>query len=483
MLPRVITTELDGQLGIQLPTSGQRMAILACGTSGTDNQPAVFTRIQDVIAEFTAGPIVEAGAYAIERYGNPVVFVKVETDTDGQFGTLAYTFAGSSTPSVGGGALVDNAYEVVVVFTTGGNVTMDGIKYRWSLDGGRTLSPITALGVSTTITLPDGGGIVFDLDAGTIVAGDTFSVTTTPPVWSASTLDAAIAALRASTLVWDFFQIVGDMDATSAGTAAAQLLSMHNEAKHHRGMGHYRNPDYSSETEAQYEAAFAAEFASFADTDLMVCAGGSRTLSSVSRRQYRQPSIISIAGRASALTEEVDLAEVDLGPLPGVQIRDANGNPDEHDEANNPGLDDDRATTLRTIQNFTGVYITNPRMMAPTGSDFVFWQFRGVMNIGRSVIDQTLTLRLSKAIRVNKKTGFILEQDARDIETNVNAALRTALLTKPKASDATFILSRSDNVLSTFALTGEMRIVPLAYPKVFSVTVSFNNPALRIAQV
>ncbi len=51
---------------------------------------------------------------------------------------------------------------------------------------------------------------------------------------------------------------------------------------------------------------------------------------------------------------------------------------------------------------------------------------------------------------------------------------------KPKASAAEFVLSRTDNLLSTSTLTYQERIVPLGYPKTITGDIAFNNPALRV---
>ena len=81
-------------------------------------------------------------------------------------------------------------------------------------------------------------------------------------------------------------------------------------------------------------------------------------------------------------------------------------------------------------------------------------------------------------MRVSRKTGFILEADAREIEAGANNVLNETLLKRGRASDATFALSRTDNVLSTKRLTGDGRIVPLAYPTQLDISLGVLNPAI-----
>jgi hypothetical protein len=59
----------------------------------------------------------------------------------------------------------------------------------------------------------------------------------------------------------------------------------------------------------------------------------------------------------------------------------------------------------------------------------------------------------------------------------VGAVLRP----KPKASGWSVVLSRTDNILSTGTLTGDLRVVPLAYTKTINLTAGFSNPALAQA--
>jgi hypothetical protein len=75
---------------------------------------------------------------------------------------------------------------------------------------------------------------------------------------------------------------------------------------------------------------------------------------------------------------------------------------------------------------------------------------------------------------------LILETEALEIEAGANVQLRSVLLAKPKASDVVFVLSRTDNLLSTRTLTGDVRVVPLAYPETIQISVGFFNPALQL---
>jgi hypothetical protein len=187
------------------------------------------------------------------------------------------------------------------------------------------------------------------------------------------------------------------------------------------------------------------------------------------------------------VSEEIDVSNPTSPYALAVSIRDVNGNPDEWDESLNPGLGD-RFVTARTHEEIKGVFINNPRILCPEGSDFEFIQHRRVMNVARFALRAFAKRRLSKPIYVSKKTGFILEEEAVEFETNATRAMRTALSIPSsgqggKASDASFKLSRTDNILSNKTLTGDGKVIPLAYPKLIDLGISFANPALQVIAV
>jgi hypothetical protein len=483
MIPAVTLTQLDGGLGIMSPTTGALPAVIGCSSSGTAATPGTYTRIDDLKTAFGAGPLVEAAAMLIEITGKPVVCCKAATVTDGAQADLVKTgVTGLCVVTLTAGVKPIDEYDVRILIVTGGTVGVSGITYRWSLDGGRTYSPETALGTATKLAITDGTidtGVSFDLTSATLVAGDYWTCRTTPPTHDATTLLAATTALKNSSLEWDFCLLADPGTATNVAALDTWMTSLFNAGKDKAFLAGFRRPS-TVETEATYLTAWGSAFGSVATTYGAVGYGYAKTRSSISGRIYKRSPAWSAAVRACQLYLGQDMAEVALGPLSGVTLGDSNGNPDDHDEYINPGGDAARGLTLRTIPGYAGAYICNPRMLHPTGSDFQYWQFRAVMNTACAITRQTLNGRLSKAIRLNA-AGTILESEARDIEALVNAKLRAALTSIPSCSSVTFVLKRDDVVLSTQTLTGDVRIVPLAYPKQINVTLAFNNPALRAA--
>src|SRR6478736_6415714 len=440
MLPSVQTNELDGALGV-LPSGASYFAIVGVSDSGPIATPAAFSRTKDVISNFGGGPLVEAACYFITAYDQPVLLTRATASVAATETAIVVTgITGTSAVTVGGDTTANDDYEVVLKIVTGGTVGTTGITYQTSLDGGRSFSAVTALGVATSIVIPGSGGIGFALGTGTLVAGDTARYRTTAPNWASGDLTVALAALKVSTTPWDVCSIVGPIDGT---------------------------------------------FGSLATTVGGLCAASVKLSSAVSGRLYKRPFSFAVAPLAATVSPEIDISAIDVGNLPGVVIKDANGNPDEHDEAVNPGLDDSRFTVARTWDGEQGVYVCNPRLFSPSGSDFQYFQHRRVINLLKRTTRIFMQRRLSKPIKVDGKTGFILESEAVAIEAACNAAIRGAIMAKPMASAGAFgpfsfvKINRTTNLLSGSDLLVQEGLVPLFYPKKIIVNTGFANPSVQ----
>lgn len=473
MIPSVNINELDGAIGT-LPSGTPAMAIVGVCDGGPLNTPAAFARIKDILATFTAGPAVEAAAHYIQLYGRPVIMVRSGNSVAGTFGTVTNGITGTSVPTTAAGPPNDD-YEFTINFITGGTIGVAGITFTYSLDGGRTPSVTQALGTANFFVFPNSGGSRVNFAAGTINAGDSLSFRGNAPLWNSTEIGTALGALASSALTWDLVQIVGAIDGTGFDAIATAMAAMPTKA----WMGGARMPN-SGESEATYLSALTGIFGAKSNTFGMLCAGAAQTVSGISFRQYRRQSAVSICARQGSVSEEIDIASPILGSLAGVNIRDTNGNPVEHDETVNPGLDDARFTVLRTIAGFQGTFVNNPNLFSATGSDFQFMQHRRVMNIAKIALQGYFLKRLSQPIQVNATTGFILESEALEIEAGARSVLRSVLRAKPKASAVDFTLSRTDNLLSTKTLNGQARITPLAYPKTINLDLGFHNPALNV---
>ena len=480
MIPALNVTTLDGNLGRTLDTS-KVLAMVGISSSGTAASPTYLGRVSDVISTFGAGPLVDYAAFAIQAYGIPVLACKVAQHADGTASEVTKVGTGTSTVTVTSGAKPNNAYQLYVEVITGCTIGTTGGEYQWSLDGGRTMSATTALGTSNAITFPDAGTLGLSFGVGTLVAGDTFSVTTTAPTWQASDLTTACEALGAHVTQWKLLSVVGELTDADSDALDLFVIGLYNNQERDVGwFGGARLPE-AAEAEATYQAAVVAEYTTKSTLGRgTICAGSCRVTSAVDAKKYRRSPLILAAPLIASVSEEVDVADITRGALPTCSITDENGNPEDHDELLHGVLDDAGFMTLRTWSNTSGVYFNNPRTFTDYTSDFSLGPNRRVMDLALTTARAYLRKVLSKQLRVNKRTGFIKEPEAVRIEKGLTRALELELLGKPKASGVTVLLSRTDNILSTKTLTVDIQIVPLAYPKTINLTIGFYNPALML---
>jgi hypothetical protein len=481
--PAVTITELDGALG-NLATGGL-LALIGTSSMGPIDLPATFARIADVQANFGTGPLVEAAARAIDLYGQPVCVVRAAAGgaTDGTYSAVDSTgVTGTAVPTVDATVKPYDSYDVRVNIVTGGTVGVAGIQLTVSLDGGITTSQLYTAGVANFILITE-ANVKISLGAGTLVAGDWFTVSTFAPNPDSTTYLTALTALGNSLVSWRVCAIVGTVDAATAGSIDQKFVGFQAAHKPRYFIANTRLPDFiAGETEAAYLSSLSAAFHDFATTFGSIAAGAVQLPSSVSGRQYKVPVSYAAGPLIASVDEDVDVADINLGSIPGARLADTNGNPilGLHNESLNPGLDDARFLTLRTWVGVEGVYVNRPRVMSATGSDFYLVPHRLIMNLGEDALYQYLIRRLNQGVQVNKKTGYILESVALEIEAGGTAAMTAVLLAKPKASDCSFKLSRFDNVLSTKTLTGEARILPFGYVEYIETTIGYVNPALRV---
>jgi hypothetical protein len=199
-------------------------------------------------------------------------------------------------------------------------------------------------------------------------------------------------------------------------------------------------------------------------------------MSAVSGRRYRRPVALAAAAREASVSPHVNIAQIDLGPLPGVQLADDQGNPENHDELLNPGLDDSRFATLRTWNGRPGVYVNRPLVLCPLGSDFIILPYVRVMNLAIEIYLQYLEHVLSRPLLVDQKTGYILESEARRIEQGATQAGKAVLGAAPMVSSSQVTVARDDDILRTEEMNCEADLVPLAYPQKINLRMKFVAP-------
>lgn len=482
--PKVVQTIQDKGLGAAPAAAAEVPCIMGCSSSGTANVPRLYAggQAKKLIADFGYGPAVEAAALHLAQ-GQAVTFVKLPSTTagtegtDGEDGDVTFTGSGTSVITLTGAAY--DSFELVFEVLVGGTIGVAGIKFRYSLDGGRTYSPKLSLGTATTYAIPN-SGITMHFASGTLVAGNTAEAVSIEPKWAAADLGAAFSALLASSKPWTFIHLIGACSATEAAGVKTQLNAAESAYRYTSAVVSARG-QHPAESESTWATALTTDFAAFVSSRIVVGAGDMLITSPISSRMYRRPIAWAAMVRACARPIHEDIGKVKVGPLDG-QITDEDGNPICHDERVTPGLDAERFMTVTTFVGKKGVFITNPNMMAEPGSDFELWQYRRVMDKVCATTYGVLLDELSTDLFVNPKTGFILEKDALAIESAARTALYDAVEKPGHVSPGTakLILARNDNILSTKLINTTTRCVPKGYVKEIHNDVGYTNPALNV---
>lgn len=479
MLPSVKITKNQSNTGVSVPSSQGICAIIAPCQSGNTNQPLSVTNQNDALSAYGYGTLTDYGAYMINTTGNPVILVRGAASTAATYGTIVYTGTGTSVVTAGGTSPLDG-YSVIVTIVAGGTRGAAGVTYTYSLDGGNNVSAVQALGTAVSIVIPN-SGVSLALGAGTFVAGDVITVTTTGPKMTTGDITTSLEALRTSALNWECV-LIGGHDAVDA---TVQLLDGWLAAREAEGKYRFFVVNARAKTVGESEAAYATamQTAWSATASIRGCVGadGGNVVTAFPLQTLvkKKHTALAVAARLMNVSYGRDAAYVADGPVNGFGLADAQGNPVSHDESFYPGLDDQRLVTLRTFPRRQGTFITNPNVISSSGSDFVYAQHIRVMNRACELAFDVLTSQLSKGIHKSPKTGptgqvYIDEGDAQAIDALVNQSLNQL---RSEVTDLTFVLSRSDDIGQNgpITLNGQVSVEALAYAKQFNVNAAFSR--------
>lgn len=483
----------DNGLGQVVPGQGPTFIVLGCASTGAANTPFTSTNPNDFPTNFGIGEGPELAAFITNLTGAAVTFSKTTTITNGSNTAVrpGSTNTSTSTVTISGNPLDAGLKQMTVL--SGGTIGTGPVQVAFSIDGGASTLVTVNLGTNnTTNALVSTTGETVNFGAGALVTGDTFTWVSTAPLWNDAGVQSALDSTRGVTGVT--FQnvfvagVAGGSDATAFDGYMTTRQSR--DKRFGRLLCGTRDAVWggaSTETEAAWMASIEADFANVSSLTVGACAGHYRQLSPITKAQMRRNLLWSAAARNAGVDIQIDLGEVDLGGLPNLILPAqpdsfAGGTFFYHDEAINPGLDAARFLSAWRITGLPGLYIVNPNLLAPPGSDFNWLQHGQVADAAATLLYAYYVKLLSKGVRVSAKTGFILPQDASRIEGGGNALLKSFLTDPGRVSSAVNVVSRTDNILSTATLTVTCEIVPLGYLKAINLTIAFLNPALIVQQ-
>jgi hypothetical protein len=490
----------DFGLGAVPPGLGNVSVVVGACSTGSANTPVLTSSAATIAATFGFGPAVEL-ASDICSIGQNVMLIRAAQNAAGKV-QAAPLHVGSGNGAIAISGTPNDDYQFQVTVLTAGTIgAASTVVVALSLDAGRSTFQTVLMGSATTITPPGGPssyntGLTLTL-SGTFVAGDTYLWYCCAPQCGAANVASALATIVTNPTVIQYV-FVTDLTggSTTAGTPIdnpgsgiggtvagldANCTTLFGQKRFIRLLAAGSDVflgGASTETELQWITRMTTDAAANSSLRVGVSAGHYNTISSVTQSQIRRPLLWQAAKKLAGNAIQVDLGRVSDGSIPSLTLPSAKDAYVYHDESVNPGLDGARYLTAWSIIGRPGLYIKNGNLMAPPGSDFHWIQIGAVVDAACVAWYNYAAPLQGSSVRVNPKTGFILEADARKIEIGGQAAESDAIITPGAVSSTTVTLSRTDNILSTSTINATIAIVPLGYVKAIVTTVQLVNPAI-----
>lgn len=468
----------DGALGISGADTDAVHVKIGVSSQGDALGLYSFTDPQDVLDTLGQGPLVEALALHLQQAGGSVLALKANASTAGTVSAVTATLVGTATGTIETtGSVPLDKYDVKVEITRTGTVSTGAFKY--TLDGGDVYSAEIAIpsggtyaiaNTGITLTFTPGVGPVF------FEKGDIHAFTATAPAMTNADLTEAFNTLLADSAEWAWVHVVGESTPTIAASVDVHMASAENQHVYAFAVLEARDVNTADDADSvdTWRTNLVEEYANFASRRVCVYAGHEEVTSPLTGRVHRRNGAWTLTARLAAIPVHEHPGRVKSGPLKGITSI-------VHDEDKNPLLDAAGFTTSRTIKGRKGFYVTNFRMMAPSGSDFLTGQNRRVMDKACTVARAALVDYLNDSVAVNEETGFILETGARAIDAFVEGKLRSEVLSPGHASAVQVTFQRDADILSTETSSMKIRAVPRGYLKFIEMDIGFINPALAAA--
>lgn len=473
-LQAVRIRKVDGQTGVVRPGADGIVAVLAPGILGAQDVPGSYGTQRALTDEHGAGGLLsEVAALTMADTQKQVIALRTAASVAAVISAVVHSGAGTSVVTATGTPIDD--YVIIFEVLSGGTVGTAGITYRYTLDGGKVWTGTRALGTANSLVLVNPSnlstGVTLAFAAGTMLVGQRESLTTTAARMNNADLTTALEALRVSTLYFEHVEVLGPGDSTMFATLEAWRIARELEGRYYTFSINTRFRG-AAETEAALKTALDTAFGASASISGVIGYDANERVSPISGLTHVRDVQLTIIGRAMAQERGVDASQKDLGPVPG-EIKDAKGNPKWHDEFTHPGADDSRFSSLRTFPGEGAlVYITNPNLFSPVGSDYVYLQHARCMNRACEIAFQQLTQKLSQGVD-RTEDNTISPADAEEIDNVISATISREM--SGQIVEGGFVLSRVDDLggNSGVTLRGEVWIRALAYIKGFDIQAKF----------
>lgn len=399
------------------------------------------------------------------------------------------TGLGTAVPIISGTPY--DSYFVKILFTAGGTTGTAGIKFRISLDGGRTYGPVISLGTALSYTIPDTGIIFTFLTAKTVTANSAIRFSTVEPLWATAGIQACLNALQASaygTSGWGSMMITGAFNGANTNALQGFLNTLAAGKIHTRAFVGARDAltplawGGPGETEATWMSSVMTDFSATSANRVSVSAGHYNIPSRIPKSvaglpRYRRSFAWALAARQIAIPPQRHHGRVKDGSLIEIATDPVNDPTDGfiyHDERLSPGFDEAKFASAWTRVKKRGWWNKNPNLMSDTGSVFTIMPLGTVMDIACGIVNAVGTEDINEDVRLNKN-GTLYDNEAIAIEKRMGQQLEALMLNKNMISDYLVVVDRANNVQATSAVNIAVTIWSRGYILEENITIGFGN--------
>lgn len=473
-LPGFKQTIKDGGLGLIAADAGQTKVAIGVSSAGPVNVLAFYTDPDKVKADYVTGPLVDDAVFHLQTAGGQIGIMRITSSVAGANGSVTATRAGAGTSTgtvTPSGTPLDGYAFRVEITKDGANLAAATATFKYSVDGGDNYSPDIAVPTGGTYVIPNTGVTITFANGGAtaFVTGDVHAWTATAPGFSATNVSDALDALRTTykSAEFGYIHLIGAASSAAGSATIAAAAGVKMTAEENGFRYTFIVIECADDTDANIDAAFA----SVVHERVALAVGYCELVANnkVMKRSAAWPATARISQQGIQRDLGRTRPDTEGGALKGVVSL-------YRDEGSTP-FSSSRYITLRTFPGKAGFYITDGRMLAGAGSDFLFMQFRRLMDRACALnYDAMFPFINDDAVRV-EKDGTINEIDARGVESVVNAKIRGDMVPK-KVSAARSILTRDNNILATQTFKTKVRLRPRGYAKYIESEIGYENPAL-----
>ena len=352
-----------------------------------------------------------------------VITVTASFVNEGSYGTLNTSLypggANTAAASVDATYFSNDDYEILIQIVQGGTLGTAGITYRYSLTNGRETSDwsqVTALGTALYIIVGgtgqvgvanSGAKIILGTAAQTIGSGASLYVRTYAPSFNVASVQDALTALFLNKQSWERVLLASPVIDFATASAVDAIFSANFTDTIHGEKSWIANFRMQNDGEPieTYKTA-GKTFSGLARSMFFgsVCFGDCKMTDAITGFFHKRPVALIVGLELASVNPDIDVATTTRPGL-GVQLSDDNRNPDCYDDGLYAGeMDDYGFITLRGNQP-EGVFVNNPRMFCPLGTNIPMTYHRDLLNLHTRLGRDFFRSALSTGIPANATTG------------------------------------------------------------------------------